>query len=172
MSMKLISLACFINIALFAQLISVRWSNELVLSIWVGSIVPIVTVAGCGALASPGVMRFAIFFALCWLYVSYILCVSKLSRVKTVGRVHQLLSLFQIMVMYMVLYLLLIFSYYFRNCVKKNHKFSEIVLTRSSRGSHILKTLVKQKTEIMDTNQTHISETEVVLSPKVRVGPA
>ena len=40
---------------------------------------------------------------------------------------------------------------------RKNHKSSEIVLARSSRGSHIFKTLVKQKTEIMNTNQKQIS---------------
>ncbi len=67
----------------------------------------------------------------------------------------------------MYLYLQLIFSYYFRN-----HKSSEIVLRRSSRGSHILKTLVIRKTEIMDTNQKQIFENEEVISPDVRVGPA
>ena len=67
----------------------------------------------------------------------------------------------------MFLYLQLIFSYYFRN-----YKSSEIVLTRSSRGSHILKTLVKEKAEIMDTNQKRTSENEEVISPKVRVGLA
>ena len=56
--------------------------------------------------------------------------------------------------------------------MRKNHKSSKIVLTRSSRGFHILKALVKQKTEIMDTNQKHISENEEVISPKVRVDPA
>ena len=49
---------------------------------------------------------------------------------------------------------------------------SDIVVTKSSRGSHILKTLVKQKTEIMDTNQNQISENEEVIPPEVRVGPA
>ncbi len=47
-----------------------------------------------------------------------------------------------------------------------------MVLTRSSRGSHTLKTLVKQKTESMHTNQKQISENEEVISPEVRVGPA
>ena len=44
--------------------------------------------------------------------------------------------------------------------------------TKSSRGSQILKTLVKQKTKSMDTNQNQISENEEVISPEVRVGPA
>ncbi len=54
-------------------------------------------------------------------------------------------------------------SYYFRTP-------SEFVVTKSSRGSHILKALVKQKTKIMDTNQNQISENEEVISPEVRVG--
>ena len=64
-------------------------------------------------------------------------------------------------------YLQFIFSYYF--WIQKS---TEIVFTRSSRGSHILKTLVKQKAESMDTNQKQMSEHEEVISPKVRVGPA
>ena len=47
-----------------------------------------------------------------------------------------------------------------------------MALTKSSRGSHILKTFVKQKTESMDTNQKQISENKEVISPKVRVGLA
>ena len=49
---------------------------------------------------------------------------------------------------------------------------SEIVVTKSSRGSQILKTIVKQKTKSMDTNKKQISENEEVISPEVRVGPA
>jgi hypothetical protein len=48
----------------------------------------------------------------------------------------------------------------------------EIVVTKSSRGSKILKTLVKQKTKSIDTNKNQISENEEVTSPEVRVGPA
>jgi hypothetical protein len=48
----------------------------------------------------------------------------------------------------------------------------EIVVTKSSRGSKILKTLVKQKTKSIDTNKNQISENEEVISPEVRVGPA
>jgi hypothetical protein len=44
--------------------------------------------------------------------------------------------------------------------------------TKSSRGSKILKALVKQKTKSMDTNKNKISENEEVISPEVRVGPA
>ncbi len=43
--------------------------------------------------------------------------------------------------------------------------------TKSSRGSKILKALVKQKTKSLDTNQKQISENEEVISPEVRVGP-
>ena len=43
--------------------------------------------------------------------------------------------------------------------------------TKSSRGSQILKALVKQKFKSMDTNQKQISENEEVISPQVRVGP-
>jgi hypothetical protein len=46
------------------------------------------------------------------------------------------------------------------------------VVTKSSRGSKILKTLVKQKTKSIDTNKNQISENEEVISPEVRVGPA
>ncbi len=63
----------------------------------------------------------------------------------------------------------LILSYYFRN-----HISSEIVSTKSSRGYHIVKTLVKllsKKAEIMDTNQKQISENEEVIALQVRVGP-
>ncbi len=67
----------------------------------------------------------------------------------------------------MFLYLQFIFSYYFK--IKKS---TEIVLTRSSRGSHIFKTLVKQKAESMDTNQKQMSENEEVISPEVLVGLA
>ena len=44
--------------------------------------------------------------------------------------------------------------------------------TKSSRGSQILKALVKHKSKSMDTNQKQISENEEVISPEVRVGPA
>ena len=44
--------------------------------------------------------------------------------------------------------------------------------TKCSRGSQILKALVKQKSKSMDTNQKQISENEEVISPEVRVGPA
>ena len=44
--------------------------------------------------------------------------------------------------------------------------------TKSSRGSKILKALVKQKTKSMDTNKNQISENEEVISPEVRVGSA
>ena len=66
----------------------------------------------------------------------------------------------------MFLYLKFIFSYYFRI-----QKSTENVLTRSSRGSHILKTLDKQKAESMDKNQKQMFENEEVISPEVRVGP-
>ena len=46
------------------------------------------------------------------------------------------------------------------------------MVTKSSRGSKILKTLVKQKTKSIDTNKNQISENEEVISPEVRVGPA
>ena len=44
--------------------------------------------------------------------------------------------------------------------------------TKSSRGSQILKALVKQKSKSMDTNQKQISENEEVISLEVRVGLA
>jgi len=47
-----------------------------------------------------------------------------------------------------------------------------MVVSKSSRGFHILKAIVKQKTESMDTNQKQNSENEEVISPEVRVGPA
>ncbi len=46
------------------------------------------------------------------------------------------------------------------------------MVTKSSRGSQILKTLVKQKTKSMDTNKNQNSENEEVISPEVRVGLA
>ena len=46
------------------------------------------------------------------------------------------------------------------------------MVTKRSRGSQILKTLVNQKTKSMDTNQNQISENEEVISPEVQVGPA
>jgi methyltransferase-like protein len=67
----------------------------------------------------------------------------------------------------LVFHVKFLISYYFR--IKKS---TEIVLTRSSRGSHILKTLVKQKADSMDTNKNQMSESEEVISPEVRVGPA
>ena len=36
----------------------------------------------------------------------------------------------------------------------------------------MLKTLVKQKADSMDTNQKQMSENEKAISPEVRVGPA
>ena len=51
-------------------------------------------------------------------------------------------------------------------------RLPDIVVMKSSRGSKILKTLVKQKTKSIDTNKNQISENEEVISPEVRVGPA
>ncbi len=85
----------------------------------------------------------------------------RLNRKKILSHYHFFNTFFQCLCYIYNLYI----SCYFRNP-------SEIVVTKSSRGSHILKALVKQKTKIMDISQNQISENEEVISPEVRVGPA
>ena len=62
--------------------------------------------------------------------------------------------------------------YIYNYKISYDFRTPEIVVTKNSRGSQILKALVKQKTKIMDANQNQISENEEVISPEARVGPA